>query len=658
MNMWIRLACLLPVFASLPAFAAPVAQQVSPGGGPKPPVVGPAGCTEDSYEPDSWAAPWALVSGTYSDLSLCAGNDDHWRIDVRPGMHVLIRTEFNHAIGDVDITLHRMDNSQIDISDGVTNVEELRYTATAEESLLLRVYGYAGVTNSYSLTLDIDDFSAGCTTDTLEPNNGFDTAATAPPGVNESRICLGDMDFYAIDLAPGEGFDFGIDFESAIGELALSLYSEVDRLTPLQIIRTSGDTATLTLDSSAAGGRYYVRVYSPTGRFNGYSYSVARYAPGEGQTGTVSGRAQYEDQLRGADIVIGASPTRWLPVRNVPVELVRATDGRVVATTYTDEAGAYSMAYRHRAGGDLFLRVAARIEAPGYTMRVLPTETDRAAYIATSPMLSALATDASGNTVSDFSFAAAGPLGGAFNIVDRSLDAFRFIDTYTTMTDLDLSIIWSRGQPHECTSCYDGGTIYLGGGFEDPDEYDDSVILHEFGHFFSHQLSHDDSPGGNHNGDRTNPLVAWGEGVASIFAMMVEESAIYVDTMSSGGLFQDFERARWPEVRGTSTGLATGQISEYLVVALIWDIYDGTGEAHDSVATGPESIMRVLLDYLPGSAMRNQGVQGTDLADFVQGFLELYPDEGSGMTRLLSFYEFPGGGLVMSSPVGSQAGPK
>jgi hypothetical protein len=131
-----------------------------------------------------------------------------------------------------------------------------------------------------------------------------------------------------------------------------------------------------------------------------------------------------------------------------------------------------------------------------------------------------------------------------------------------------------------------------------------------------------------------------------VFSMMVEGSPIYTDTMRTGGLMQDFERARFNEAYGTSTGTVYGQVSEYLVVALIWDLFDDEEEPHDTIAAGAEAIMRVLFDYMPTSQTRNQGVPGADLADFIAGFRLLYPQYDAEVDRLLMHYQFPGGRLA------------
>ena len=647
-------ALILVLFTATVASAAPPDHGLPPGptgtadDGKSP----TSGCAEDAYEPDSQSSPQLLRPGRLDDLGVCAGNDDYWRIDVEPGMAIDIRIEFSNAIGDVDMILMRAsDQETIDLSEGVLDSEEILYTATEDERLILHVFGYEGVSNMYDLILEVEDFSDGCAGDRFESNDEMADARVIPAGLQEATICMDDEDWYVVDVAPGEGFDFGIDFHREMSNLSVGLFAEQSGMAPLEVRRSSGTTGQIVLSESATGGRYFVRVLASDGGFNRYTFSLARYAPGETVSGVVVGTAQYEDELRGRDVVIGGPLTRWLPVRDVPVELIRASDDRVIATAYTDSSGRYRLPFTHREGGDVFVRIAPRLEGPGFEMRVVGVD-DGITHEAQSAALGSLQKNPAGEYQSDFRFDASSELGGAYNITDRSLDAFRFISRHTAPQGLDLTFVWQRGQAHSCTSCYQDSTISLGGGFEDPDEYDDSVILHEFGHFFIDQMSHDDSPGGHHSGDRTDPLIAYGEGIATVFALMVEGDPVYVDTMQSGGLIQNFETAPYPEARGTTNGTVLGQVSEYLVVAVIWDLVDRGVEPHDSIAVGSEAVMEVLTSYMPDCQANNQGVVGAELADFVHGFRSRFPEQNNGLDQILSRHEYPAGIQGMTRPSG------
>ncbi|MFS4458771.1 hypothetical protein [Bdellovibrio sp. HCB2-146] len=78
---------------------------------------------------------------------------------------------------------------------------------------------------------------------------------------------------------------------------------------------------------------------------------------------------------------------------------------------------------------------------------------------------------------------------------------------------------------------------------QDTDHFDDSVILHEYGHFLEDVYGHTDSPGGSHNGNFIiDPRLAWSEGWANYFQSAVLSSTdavpaspnhrprIYIDT--------------------------------------------------------------------------------------------------------------------------------
>ena len=643
------------LFFATTTFAAPLDHGLPPG--PTGTVtddgkVPTFGCVEDSYEPDSQSSPQMLRPGRIDDLGVCNGNDDYWRIDAEAGMALDIRIEFPSAVADVDMILMRAsDQETLDISEGVTDIEEIRYTATTDERLILHVYGYEGVSNMYDLILEVEDFSAGCRGDAFESNDEMADAEEIRAGRHEATICMGDEDWYAVDVAPGEGFDFGVAFERDMSALSLGLFAEQSGMAPLEVRRSSGTTGQVVLSESPGGGRYFVRVSAGDNGYNRYSFSLARYAPGQLESGVVAGKVEYEDQLRGRDVVIGGPVTRWLPVREVPVELIRASDHRVIATAYTDDVGQYRIPFTHREGGDLFVRIAPRLEGPGYEMRVVGAE-ETVTHTIQSPAINTLVRNGAGEVVSDFRFEASGDLGGAFNITDRVLDAFHFIGRHTPPRDLDLTVVWQRGHAHSCTSCYSDGTISLGGGFDDPDEYDDSVILHEFGHFFIDQMSHDDSPGGHHSGERTDPLIAYGEGIATVFALMVEGQPYYADTMQSGGLNQNFETAPYPEARGTTNGTVFGQVSEYLVVAVIWDLVDRGVEPHDHLEAGTSAVMEVLTEYMPTCQSNNQGVAGAELADFVSGFRTRFPQHNDALDQILARHEFPAGIQGMARPSG------
>jgi len=106
----------------------------------------------------------------------------------------------------------------------------------------------------------------------------------------------------------------------------------------------------------------------------------------------------------------------------------------------------------------------------------------------------------------------------------------QFFAQYNNKMFYPLNVYWQAGHSdygtYYCSntisriSCPQGGGIYLIGGYAsggDTDQFDDDVILHEFGHYIEDQLNIQDSPGGTHYLSDTDSDIrlAWSEGWGS-----------------------------------------------------------------------------------------------------------------------------------------------
>src|SRR5206468_12451246 len=77
----------------------------------------------------------------------------------------------------------------------------------------------------------------------------------------------------------------------------------------------------------------------------------------------------------------------------------------------------------------------------------------------------------------------------------------------------------------------------LGDRNTDSDEFDDSVLLHEYAHMLAAKFSRDDSPGGVHStGDVLDPRVAWSEGFANFFSSAARNNPVYRDSYGPNGI--------------------------------------------------------------------------------------------------------------------------
>ena len=130
----------------------------------------------------------------------------------------------------------------------------------------------------------------------------------------------------------------------------------------------------------------------------------------------------------------------------------------------------------------------------------------------------------------------------------------------------------------------DAPTIYLVGKANvDTDEYDGSVITHEWAHYFQQFFSRNDSIGGSHGtGQQLDRTLAFSEGLATAWSGIVLNRAHYIDTTGldqASVLLQDMEN-------GPSTG--RGWFNEDSIAHVIWKL-DKWGSAAPIIQalTGP-----------------------------------------------------------------------
>ncbi|MEQ9076046.1 MAG: hypothetical protein RLP09_19460 [Sandaracinaceae bacterium] len=337
--------------------------------------------------------------------------------------------------------------------------------------------------------------------------------------------------------------------------------------------------------------------------------------PPVGDTGgdAVRGAVFYEDRVFDEGGFTGERVER--PARGVRVQLW--ADGALVAEGFTDDDGGFSLARGGLDAGDAVTVIArAEAERAGHTVRVA----DRARR----PSVYAL--EEQGRVDEAFRLIArADAEGGAFNVVDVSVDAFALYAPYVGEAAPTLTYRWERGRGFDCGSCYGDDEISLGGGFEDTDEYDDDIVLHELGHYFVDHYGRDTSPAGVHRDRQVEPELAYGEGLAYFFAAMVTGRPVIVDTFAGSNRVIDLERVlqngeSLDVFRGVT---ADGRLREEIVAGVMWDAFDGPSDAEpfDRVALGVEAVMAVLVDHFARWPFEDRGPSGIDLSDYLHALV-------------------------------------
>lgn len=151
-------------------------------------------------------------------------------------------------------------------------------------------------------------------------------------------------------------------------------------------------------------------------------------------------------------------------------------------------------------------------------------------------------------------------------------------------------VVFSQGELDDCGQT-NGDGIYILGDFTqgDTDEFDASVIAHEFGHYVEDRFGRSDSIGGDHGGagDLLDLRVAFGEGWGNAFSSMARGDTAYRD--SQQGMNAEF--AFSVETDATN---AEGWFSEASVQEILWDLFDPAGEPGDTVSLGFAPLFTVM----------------------------------------------------------------
>jgi hypothetical protein len=378
-------------------------------------------------------------------------------------------------------------------------------------------------------------------------------------------------------------------------------------------------------------------------------------------TVTISGHITFDRIPLDPTFGNGLDPAHTVaaPAREVTVQAIDAGTNSVLATATTDDAGAYSVTVP--ANRNLFIRARAEMvktgTAPTWNFTVRNNPKSDALYALDGTAASSGTTNTTRELHAESGFVgttysqprAAAP----FAILDTVFKAKELILTARADADFPaLSLFWSEdnrptagrfcpddgdigtsayivftGDPDNCTppqtSNPDG--IYILGDFSagDTDEFDESVLAHEFGHYVEDRFGRSDSIGGEHGGsdDLLDLRVAFGEGWGNAFSSMVRNDPIYRDSFA--GVTDDFQI----DVESDDPN-NEGWFSEASVEEILWDLFDPAND--DPLALGFAPIFAVMT----GAQVQTDAV--TSIFSFAAGLRAANPGSAAQIDDLLT----------------------
>ena len=378
---------------------------------------------------------------------------------------------------------------------------------------------------------------------------------------------------------------------------------------------------------------------------------------------TISGTVSFErPSVNTATDGLDYGNLQTLPVREAVLEAVDGA-GMVVVTSRTDANGNYSVVVP--AGQDVRIRVLSRtVDGDGDTadwdVAIADNTNNNAVYAIQGALADSGGADSTRDLVADV-----GGFNGSTYTSTRASGPFAILDSaykaVRTVVDVDpdavlppVQLRWSidnRGvsgdvaQGEIGTSSYqtrtvggvrDAAVYILGDEGVDTDEFDESVVVHEWGHYFEDQMSRSDSIGGSHSlNSLLDPRVALGEGFGNALSAIVLDGDRYRDSFGAA------------QSQGFNFSLESqpsenpGWFKEFSVQAILYDIADADADANDTLSEGFGPIYRAMTD--PDYIALEAFTTIYSMAEFIKTNT---PSIATGVDELLARENITGDGIL------------
>ncbi len=338
---------------------------------------------------------------------------------------------------------------------------------------------------------------------------------------------------------------------------------------------------------------------------------------GQGGLGdiTLSGEVTYDFIPHSDNGALHYDSAERRAVRGATIELL-GRNGDLISATTTNETGAYSLTAP--ANTELRVQVKAALTqtgSPAWDIRITDNTEGNALYT----MQGDLVCSTTNEQIRDL-HASSGWTGNAygnarvaapFAILDSVYQALQLLIESDSAIQLPaVELRWSTNnravsgnasQGNIGTSSYNGENIHiLGDADNDTDEFDRSIIQHEFAHYLEDTISRSDTIGGRHSQiSKTDMRVSFSEGLANAFTAIASGSGIYEDSLGSeqnNGFRISLENNNFENF---------GWYSENSTGLIVYDIYDGIDDGADTLSLGFTPIYEALTsnDYRTGAAL-------------------------------------------------------
>jgi len=312
---------------------------------------------------------------------------------------------------------------------------------------------------------------------------------------------------------------------------------------------------------------------------------------------TILGKIEYEriqPQHSGGATILDTSNITNESAKDIIVTAVDAS-GATIASTCTDGSGNYALKEIPESTS-LKVRAYAKMKNSTWDVKVVDNTHSDALYLIEGSLRDSGTTDSSRDLKASYANDQSAPF-AILDSVHQAMDKVLTANSSATFPALKLN--WSLNNISSSTfkpkigqivtTLYSNSNIYVLGDKSDTDEFDNHVIIHEWGHYFEDMFSRADSIGGSHSaGQKLDIRLAFGEGFGNAFSAIVTDDPLYYDTLQNGtqGSNMNIESA---------TPYVPGYFSEASIQRILYDLYDSNNDGADSLSMGFTPLYNTLV---------------------------------------------------------------
>ena len=302
----------------------------------------------------------------------------------------------------------------------------------------------------------------------------------------------------------------------------------------------------------------------------------------------ISGTVHYErvhaKHSGGSSLLNYSNITQETAKQVVVLALDRSEN--LLNSTFTDDNGNYTLS-NIPSNSDIKIRVYAKMEKTNHwDLKVIDNSDNDALY----GIEGRFSNSGFSNSVRNLTASSSTQSSPPFAILDSIYLAMNKVYAVDSNVNFPaLKVNWSTNNINTGTY-YDGvDNIVLQGDQQgDSDEYDDHIVIHEWGHYFERSFSRADNIGGSHgSGEYLDIRVAFGEGFGNALSAIVTDDPLYFDTFGSNGWNMNIEHARHE---------IPGWFSEASIQRILYDLYDSNNDGSDRLSLGFKPIYDTLVN--------------------------------------------------------------